>query len=45
MLKYTIKNLSEEYDEEGTLDRLNNLIVVCLIITKCFIIITVDIEK
>ena len=24
-----IKNLSEEYDEEGTLDRLNNLIVVC----------------
>lgn len=23
------KNLSEEYDEEGTLDRLNNLIVVC----------------
>lgn len=24
-----IKNLSEEYDEEGTLDRVNNLIVVC----------------
>lgn len=24
-----IKNLSEEYDEEGTLDRVDNLIVVC----------------
>lgn len=24
-----IKNLAEEYDEEGTLDRVNNLIVVC----------------